>query len=136
MYEVMYRNHSVFKIEIEGRQKGIVQICDEKYLPFDIWLDEGDDIDIRLHNLTNFNTWAIDRLFNLGEEFFEDIPNYLKQIEKYNDIKKTKIAIATRCLSLDDCYWVKDSNENLLWEDFNLASVKKAVTEQFRVGKI
>lgn len=134
MYEVRFKNYLVFEIEIDGKKKGIAEIYNEKWLPFDI--EEGDDIDTRLHNLTNFNTWAIDRLFNLGEEFFEDIPNYLKQIEKYNDIKKTKIAIATRCLSLDDCYWVKDSNENLLWEDFNLASVKKAVTEQFWVGNI
>ena len=137
MYEVLYKDMPVFKIGIENGERGKCNILDERHLPYDIYLTEEDDFDSRFDNYTNFNCWCEARILPLDREYAKNILNYFGFTQETSDAERAKIGIATRCLSLNDCYWLKNENEKLTWKDVNLFtnSLQDVVFEIALFGK-
>lgn len=131
MYEVYYKNILVFKIELDKTGRGSVVICDKEHMPFDIYLEESDDIDDRLNNIFNFNAWCAGRILPLDRKYAKEILNYYGYSQRMTDNERAKIALSTRCLSINDCYWVRKDAETVKWEDVNLFqnSLENAVFE-------
>ena len=134
MYQVLYKNIHVFDYEPSN---GFVKIINDKYMPFDIYMEEGNDFDTRLQNITNFNSWCSERILPLDREYIKEILNYYDFSQATSDKERAKIAIACRCLSLNDCFWIKTSDENITWKDVNLFenTLKNSVFEVALFGK-
>lgn len=130
MYQIFYKNIPVFEIDTES-VKGSVNIFNNKYLPFSLGIKESDDFDDRFNNLINFNAWCSKRVLPLDREYAKEILNYYGYSQGFTDAERSKIAIECRCLSLNDCFWLKASDERITWEDVNLFknSLKDAVFE-------
>ncbi len=120
MYEICYKDIPVFKIEMDKTNRGIVKILDEKHIPFDIYLEENDDIDTRLNNIENFNSWCSERILSLDRKYAKEILNSYGFTQRTTTSERAKIGIATRCLSLNDCFWLRNDGEPVSWKDVNL----------------
>lgn len=136
MFEIFYKDILVFKIDIY-KSKGSILIVNEKYLPFDIYLEESEDIDDRINNMVNFNAWSASRVLPLDREYAKEILNYYGLTQGFTDADRAKIAISTRCLSLNDCFWLRDEKESLTWKEVNLFdnSIENAIFEVALFGK-
>ena len=132
MYNIYYQDKFVFSID-----NGLVNIISPKYMPFDIYLEENDDIDTRVNNQTNFNAWCAGRILPLDREYAKEILNYFGYNQSLTDKERAKIAIATRCLSINDCFWLKSESEELTWKDVNLFenSLQDGIFETALTGK-
>lgn len=117
MYQILFKDIPVFNYEL---QNGFVQILNKKLMPFDIYLEEADDFDTRIQNNVNFYAWCVERILPLDREYIKEILNYYGFDQAVSDKERSKIAIACRCLSLNDCFWLKTVDENISWKDVNL----------------
>ena len=139
MYEIYYKDLLVFKIgeETENDKRGCVNIINDKYLPFDIYLEESNDFDDRFNNAINFQSWCANRVLALDRTFAKEILNYYGLSQNITDASRAKIAITVRCMSLNDCYWLKRENEKITWEDVNLFqnSLENSILEVALLGK-
>ena len=126
-YTISFKDIPVFSISSDG----LVEIFNERYMPADIYLEEcpNEDIDTRLNNLTNFNSWASSRILNLDRKYAHEILNSFGFSQRLTDKEKAEIAIQTRCLSINDCYWLKEDGEKCTFAEVNLFdnSLKDAV---------
>ncbi len=127
-YQILFKNKPVFSI-VYG--SGEVEIYNTEFMPADIYLEESDDFDDRLNNIVNFNCWCSERILNLDRKYAHEILNHFGFSQNLSDKEKAKIAIQTRCLSLNDCYWLRKDTESVSFEEVNLFdnSLKDAVFE-------
>lgn len=128
MYQIFYKDIPVFTFD---PQNGSVRILNEKYMPFDTYMEESDDFDDRFQNGINFNSWCSERILPLDREYIKEILNFYGFDQSISDRERAKIAIMCRCLSLNDCFWLKTPEESVKWADVNLFenSLKDAVFE-------
>ena len=54
---------------------GKAEIINEKFMPYDLYLDEvaEDDIDGRVNNLSNFYHWCASRVLTLDRKYAKEI---------------------------------------------------------------
>ena len=128
MYQVLYKDIPVFDF---NPKNGEVIIYNDKYMPFDIYMEMADDFDTRYQNNVNFNVWCSERILPLDREYIKEILNFYGFPQTVSDAERSKISIACRCMSLNDCFWVKDTTETITWKDVNLFknSLKNGVFE-------
>ena len=132
-YEVYYRNDLAFSINSGGK----VVINNNNILPMDIYVEESDDIDDRANNIVNFNSWCSERIIPLDRKYAKEILAFYEYDNTPALSERANIGLTTRCVSLNDCFWVKDKDEALKWEDVNLFqnSLDNAVFELPLTGK-
>lgn len=116
-YTIMWKDIPVFSI---SKKQGLVTIHNKDLLPFDIFLEEDEDFDTQVNNKVNFNSWAASRILNLDRTYAHEILNHFNLSQKLTDADKAQIAIQTRCVSLNDNFWLKESDENISWDQINL----------------
>ena len=134
LYEILFKDTPTFTI---NRKNGSVKILKENFMPFDIFLEESDDIDIRVNNIAVFDHWCAKRVLSLDRKYAKEIYNFYGFKQSDLDSDKAKIAIQTRCLSLNDCFWLKKVGEAISWAEVNLFqnSLKGSVFEVALLGK-
>lgn len=98
--------------------KGVVKIVDR--LPYGLYLTEDDDLDSRVNNVTNFQSWCSRRMLTLDREHAKAILNSVGLRQAITDVDRMQISLQYKCLSLLDCYWVKAENDRAVWRDINL----------------
>lgn len=137
MYNILYKDIPVFDIQLGKPNTGYVKILNEKYLPFDIYVEESDDFDDRVNNIDNFKAWCSERILPLDRMYAKDILNALGYTQSTTISERAKIGIATRCLSLNDCYWLKAEDEDLEWSQVSLFnnSLENSIFEIALTGK-
>ena len=131
IYQVLFKDVPVFSIT----KSGIVNIHNPEYMPADIYLETVtdstgvDNLDTCINNITNFNSWAASRILNLDRKYAHELLNSLGFSQRLTDKEKAQIAIQTRCLSINDCYWLKNIDEDISFDRVNLFdnSLKNAV---------
>jgi hypothetical protein len=87
-------------------------------------------VNVREHNRGRFVAWCAGRTLSIDRENAKKLLNQLGLSQSQNPFEKAKIAMAYRCVSLIDCYWVRQGQEDSArWEDINLFnnSLNKAV---------
>lgn len=114
---ISFQDKPVFTID---RNSGEVIIYDEFFLPFDCAVTTNTSVADLVSNITIFNSWCARRVLSLDRKYAKEILNFYGFEQGIDDATRAKIALATHCLSLNDCFWAKKITEASAWSDVNL----------------
>lgn len=116
IYEIMHMDRRVAAINDSGQCK----IYYKSFMPYNLYLEEADDIDTLVNNITNFNYWCATRVLTLDRKYAKEILNSIGMLQAVTDKDRAKIALSYRCASLTDVFWVKLKKEKISFRDINL----------------
>ena len=120
VYEIMHMEKVVATVSTNGK----VAVHNEKFMPYDLYLDNADedenDIDLLLNNLNNFYHWCASRVLSLDRKYAKEILNSIGMAQAVTDKDRAKISLSYHCVSLTDVYWVREQEENVYFKDINL----------------
>jgi len=117
-YYIMHKNRRVASV----REDGTCTVYYKSFLPFNLWIEEGDDMNVRLNNLNNFYYWCASRVLTLDRKYAKEIMNAIGAKQATTDRDRALIAISYHALSLTDVYWIATNNEKTKFEDISLYS--------------
>lgn len=105
IFELMHMEKIVAKVSSNGK----VSIMQEKFMPYDLYLEEEDenDIDILVNNLVNFQHWCASRVLSLDRTYAKEILNSIGVMQAMTDKDRANISLSYHCVSLTDVYWVR-----------------------------
>lgn len=115
-YEIMHLEKTVAAVSTLGQ----VKIFNQQFLPYDIYLEESNEFDDRINNLTNFYHWCASRVLSLDRTYAKEIMNSLGVSQALTDQDRAQIALSYHCVSLNDVYWVKMDGEAVSFAELNL----------------
>ena len=132
-YDIMHGERKVAEINMRGE----AAILDEKFIPYDRYLENDCDFDTLINNMNNFYHWCASRVLSLDRKYAKEILNSIGMAQAMTDRDRAKIALSYHCVSLTDVYWVKKSDEDISYEKINLYdnSLNEAVVELSLRGK-
>lgn len=107
IYQIMHKDRRVASLSKNGKCK----IYYKTFMPYNLYLEEGDDFDTILNNMNNFYYWCSSRMLTLGRVYAKEILNSVGAIQSVTDRDRAEFALTYRCLSLRDVYWVKYKGE-------------------------
>lgn len=103
VYEIMHKDRKVAQIDTTGHCK----IYFKSFMPYNLYLEEENDIDSLVNNITNFHYWCATKLLTLDRKYAKEILNSIGMSQAITDRDRAKIALSYRCASLTDIFWVK-----------------------------
>lgn len=115
-YIVMHGDLEVARVSDKGKS----HITQPRFMPWNLWLEEEDDLDTRVDNVTNFNYWCATRVLTLDRRYAKEILNSIGEKQAVTDRDRARIALSYHCLTLTDIYWVKDDLEEVSFDQINL----------------
>lgn len=117
-FEIMHMDKIVAKISSNGK----AEVLEEKFMPYDLYLEEEDenDIDILVNNINNFNYWCASRVLSLDRKYAKEILNSIGVAQAITDKDRAKISLSYHCVSLTDVYWVRKFGEEISFANLNL----------------
>lgn len=116
IYEVMHADRRVAWIDTSGKCK----IYFSSFLPYNLYLEEEEDIDTRVNNITNFYFWCSTRVLTLDRKYAKEIFNSIGVLQAVTDRERASIALTYRCASLTDVFWVRKRGEKVSFSEVNL----------------
>lgn len=116
VYEVMHGDRLVCQTDTSGRAR----VLQAEYMPYDLYLEEEEDIDTLINNITNFYHWCAGRVLTLDRQYAKAIMNSIGVAQATTDRDRAHISLSYHCVSLTDIFWVKKSTEELQFADINL----------------
>lgn len=116
VYEIMHIDRRIAKISDSGQCK----IYYKSFMPYNLYLEESDDIDTLVNNVTNFNYWCATRILTLDRKYAKEILNSIGMLQAVTDKERARIALSYRCASLTDVFWVKLEKEKISFSNVNL----------------
>lgn len=116
IYEIMHMDRKVAKINASGQCK----IYYKSFMPYNLYLEEAQDIDTLVNNITNFNYWCATRVLTLDRTYAKALLNSIGMRQAVTDKERAKIALSYRCASLTDVFWVRPESEKISFGDVNL----------------
>ena len=132
-YEIMHGEKKVAEINTRGE----ATVFNERFIPYDLYLDDDRDFDTLINNINNFYYWCASRVLSLDRKYAKEILNSIGMAQAVTDRDRAKISLSYHCVSLTDIYWVKKSDEEISYEKINLYdnSLNEAVVELSLRGK-
>ena len=115
-YEIMHIDKLVAAVSTLGQAK----IYEERFLPYDIYLEESNEFDDLANNLSNFYHWCASRVLSLDRTYAKQIMNSLGVSQAVTDRDRAQISLSYHCVSLNDVYWVRSVGENVSFDELNL----------------
>ncbi|XCP84752.1 hypothetical protein ABXS75_17140 [Roseburia hominis] len=115
-YELMHGNKKVAEINTRGE----AAILEEKFFPYDLYLEEERDFDTLINNMNNFYHWCASRVLSLDRKYAKEILNSIGMAQATTDLDRAKISLSYHCVSLTDIYWVREKNEAVSFDSLNL----------------
>ena len=115
-FDLMHKNRKVARIYETGK----CTIYFPSFMPYNLYLEKGDDFDTCINNLNNFYYWCSSRILTLDRKYAKEILNSIGAIQVYTDRERAAIAVAYRALSLMDVYWVRAKDDNSTFEEISL----------------
>lgn len=118
LYEIMHMEKIVATISTIGK----VEIMNEKFMPYDLYLEkeEENDIDTMINNLNNFYHWCASRILSLDRKYAKEILNSIGAAQAVTDRARANISLSYHCVSLTDVYWVRTQGEDVFFKNINL----------------
>lgn len=116
VYEIMHKDRQVAGISDAGH----CRIYDRSFMPCNLYLEEAEDIDTLVNNVTNFHYWCATRMLTLDRQYAKEILNSIGASQAVTDKERAKIALSYRCVSLTDVYWVRLEGEKIFFGEINL----------------
>lgn len=117
-YEIMHGDRKVAWVDAQGHCK----IYYRSFLPYNLYLDDSDDmdLDVLVDNVTNFWYWCATRVLTLDRQYAKEILNSIGAVQAVTDRERAQIALSYRCVSLTDIFWVKLRGEKVSFAEVNL----------------
>ena len=115
-YEIMHMDKVVATVSTLGHAR----ILNEQFMPYDMYLEESNDFDDLVNNLTNFHYWCASRVLSLDRTYAKEIMNALGVSQAVTDKDRAQISLSYHCVSLNDVYWVRTEGEAVTFEELNL----------------
>lgn len=115
-YIIMHGDLSVASVT----DKGKCHIEKPQFMPWNLWLEEEDDLDTRVSNITNFNYWCATRVLTLDRKYAKEILNSIGAKQAVTDRDRAQIALSYHCLTLTDIYWVRADSDQTTYSRINL----------------
>lgn len=115
-YEIMHMDRTVAAVSAQGQ----VKLLNEQFMPYDIYLEESNDFDVRVNNLANFYHWCASRVLSLDRTYAKEIMNSLGVSQAITDQDRAQISLSYHCVSLNDVYWVRTEGEAVTFAELNL----------------
>lgn len=115
-FDIMHLDRHVASVYEDGR-------CSVRYpsfLPYNLYLEKGDNLDDRFNNLTNFYYWCASRVLTLDRQYAKEIMNSIGAPQGKTDKDRAQIAISYNGLSLTDVYWIRERDERIRFADISL----------------
>lgn len=118
VYEIMHMERVVAQFSSNGKSR----ICDARFMPYDLYLEEEDedDIDILVNNVINFNHWCASRVLSLNRKYAKELLNSIGASQATTDLERAKISLSYHCVSLTDVYWIRQCGEEISFAELNL----------------
>ena len=132
-YDIMHGERKVAEINTRGE----ATVLSERFIPYDLYLENDRDFDTLINNMNNFYHWCASRVLSLDRKYAKEILNSIGMAQAVTDRDRAKISLSYHCVSLTDIYWVKKSDEEISYEKINLYdnSLNEAVVELSLRGK-
>lgn len=131
----MHREKAAARISSTGQ----AEICDEIFMPYDLYLEESEesDLDTRINNLNNFYHWCASRVLSLDRKYAKELLNSIGVSQAVTDRDRAEISLSYHCVSLTDVYWVRKQGEQVSFEELNLYdhSLNESVVELSLKGR-
>ena len=115
-FTIMHKDRKVAAIN----EDGTCTIYATSFLPYNLYLEEADDLDTRLNNLNNFYYWCSSRVLTLDRKYAKEILSSIGAKQAVTDRDRAVITISYHGLSLTDVYWIKLNRENVSFDDLSL----------------
>lgn len=115
-YQIMHMDQITAQIDTLGKAR----ILKEQFLPYDLYLEEEEDLDTCINNLGNFYYWCASRVLSLDRKYAKDILNSIGMAQAVTDRDRAQIALSYHCVSLTDVYWVRQAEEDVTFAQLNL----------------
>lgn len=101
---------------------GLCSILSPSFMPFNMYLEESEDISVRINNLDNFYHWCASRVLTLDRKYAKEILNAIGATQGTTDKERARIALLFHCVTLTDVFWTKSEKENIDFAGINLYS--------------
>lgn len=133
VYEILHRD--TVTAVISGQ--GAVQLREPRFLPYDLYLEEGVDFDTRFNNAAVFQHWCASRMLSLDRTHAKAILNAIGASQNPTDRDRAQIALSCHCVTLTDVHWVREQGEPVTFGQINLYgnSLNEALVELSLRGK-
>lgn len=95
-YHIMHKDKIAATIDETGHCS---LICPD-FMPYNLFLEEKDDVDSLVNNVTNFNYWCASRMLTLDRKYAKEMLNSIGMMQAVTDRDRAKIALSYRCVSL------------------------------------
>lgn len=118
-YTLMHRDRRVATI----RSDGSCTIYAASFMPYDLYLEQTNDMDAgmnNLDNLTNFTCWCASRVLPPNRKYAKEILSSIGAGQANTDRERALISLAYHGLTLTDVYWVKGCQEQITYDEINL----------------
>ena len=115
-YKIMHLNSRVASVDTAGRSR----VYFRSFLPYNLFLEEEQDIDTLVNNLTNFYYWCSSRVLTLGRTYAKALLNSIGMQQAVTDKERAAIALTYRCASITDVFWVRKKGEKVTFSQINL----------------
>lgn len=115
-FDIMHKDRRVARIYENGK----CTINYPSFMPYNLYLEKGNDTDTCINNLSNFFYWCASRVLTLDRKYAKEILNSIGAIQVYTDRERAAIAISYRALSLMDVYWIKSKDDTKTFLEINL----------------
>ena len=116
VYEIMHKDRRVASIDTAGRAR----VYYSSFMPYDLWLENSEDVDTLIQNITNFHHWCASRVLTLDRQHAKAILNSAGLTQATTDKARAEIALTYRCLSLTDVFWVRQKGDHVRFSEVNL----------------
>lgn len=132
-YEIMHGEKKVAEINSQG----MASVLNDRFMPYDLYLEDERDFDTCFNNILNFQHWCASRVLTLDRKYAKEIMNSIGMAQAMTDQDRAKISLSYHCVSLTDIFWVKESHEDISYEQINIYdhSLNEAVVELSLRGK-
>ena len=116
IYEIMHGENLIATITLQGQ----CRILQPSFMPWNLYLEETDELDGRVNNVTNFYYWCATRVLTLDRKYAKQILSSMGMSQAATDKERAQIALSYHCLTLTDIYWVRTADESISFAQINL----------------
>ncbi len=115
IYVVMYQNTPMAEVNMSTRT---LSMLPEGRLPIGMKFEEDSD-DM---NFARFESWCERRMGILWQDRAEEVSASMGLTLRKDNLREDRVAIALayHCASIADCFWVREKDENINWEDVSM----------------
>lgn len=124
-YEILYGEKLIASITLQGE----CEIYEARFMPCNLYLEETDELDRRVDNVTNFYYWCATRVLTLDRKYAKEILNSMGMGQAVTNRERARVALSYHCLSLTDIYWVREAGELYLLKDGDQEAALEAVRQ-------